>query len=232
MRGNRPGGKESKINQYKIKVTANGPYIVLGGVPLTVQRIILDADGQCLDWSQTKKYPKKKTYSLCRCGKSKSWPFCDSTHKQINFEGIETANRLSYLDQCKKYGGPALELTDVKSLCAHVGFCDRAGGTWNLISRSDEPEARKIAIEEGCNCPSGRLVVWDQEGRAIEPISVPFIGLIESPEGEFIGSIWVRGGIPIESDNGETYEIRNRVTLCGCGRSSNKPFCDGSHRQK
>jgi CDGSH-type Zn-finger protein len=39
----------------------------------------------------------------------------------------------------------------------------------------------------------------------------------------------VRGGIPIESANGKTYAVRNRVTLCRCGQSANKPLCDGSH---
>ncbi|HET8688843.1 MAG TPA: CDGSH iron-sulfur domain-containing protein [Methanosarcina sp.] len=39
----------------------------------------------------------------------------------------------------------------------------------------------------------------------------------------------MRGGIPIESADGKQYEIRNRVTLCRCGKSRNKPFCDGSH---
>ena len=29
--------------------------------------------------------------------------------------------------------------------------------------------------------------------------------------------------------DGEEYEVRNRVTLCRCGRSQNKPFCDGRH---
>ncbi|UCF09264.1 MAG: CDGSH iron-sulfur domain-containing protein, partial [Thermoplasmata archaeon] len=43
------------------------------------------------------------------------------------------------------------------------------------------------------------------------------------------GPIWVRGRIPIESADGHIYEIRNRVTLCRCGWSSNKPFCDSSH---
>ncbi len=232
MRENKQVGKESKIYRFKIKVEKNGPYFVSGKVPLTKQKAILDTDGQCLEWRETKRYPEQQNYSLCRCGKSKIKPFCDGTHEEINFNGTEAASRQSYLDRCQKFSGPTLDLTDAKALCAHAGFCDRAGGTWDLVSRSDEPEAKKIAIEEACNCPSGRLVIWNKEGRAIEPILEPSIGLVESPNGEFSGPIWVRGGIPIESANGETYEIRNRVTLCGCGKSSNKPFCDGTHRQK
>ena len=34
---------------------------------------------------------------------------------------------------------------------------------------------------------------------------------------------------PIEGADGEAYEARNRVTLCRCGASNNKPFCDGKH---
>jgi CDGSH-type Zn-finger protein len=39
----------------------------------------------------------------------------------------------------------------------------------------------------------------------------------------------VRGGIAVVSADGEQYEVRNRMTLCRCGASSNKPFCDGTH---
>jgi hypothetical protein len=46
-----------------------------------------------------------------------------------------------------------------------------------------------------------------------------------------IGPLWVKGGIPVESCKGKKYEIRNRVTLCRCGQSKNKPFCDGFHNQ-
>ena len=31
------------------------------------------------------------------------------------------------------------------------------------------------------------------------------------------------------SAEGKLYEVRNRVTLCRCGKSTNKPFCDSSH---
>jgi CDGSH-type Zn-finger protein len=222
----------NKNKTCKIKVTENGPYIITGGVPLTTQKIVLDAEGQSLEWRETRRYPEKQVYSLCRCGESSNKPFCDNTHKKINFHGTETASREPYLNQSEKFTGPNLDLTDAKALCVHAAFCDRAGGIWKLVPHSDDPEARKIAIEEACNCPSGRLVVWDKEGKAIEPVLEPSIGLTESPEGGLSGSICVKGGIPIESANGEKYEIRNRVTLCGCGRSSNKPFCDGTHRQK
>ena len=72
-------------------------------------------------------------------------------------------------------------------------------------------------------CPSGRLVETTPSGEDREPAFEPSIGVIRD------GPIWVRGGIPVESADGFTYEIRNRVTLCRCGHSSNKPFCDGSH---
>lgn len=221
-----------KNNKFKITVTENGPYIVSGGVPLTVQTIVLDKHGQCLEWHETRRYPEKQEYSLCRCGRSKTRPFCDGTHTGIHFDGTETASRNSYLDQCENIAGPNLLLTDAKKLCAHAGFCDRAGGIWNLVSQSDNSKAVETAIEEAYNCPSGRLVVWNKEGKALEPVLEPSIGLMESPSGGFSGLVWVKGGIPIVSANDEKYEIRNRVTLCGCGRSSNKPFCDGSHRQE
>ncbi len=228
---NRQTGKGTE-DRFKIKVTVNGPYIVSGGIPLSAQRIILDAKGECLEWKETRQYPGKQVYSLCRCGQSKNLPFCDGTHTEIHFDGTETAGHKSYLDLCKLYTGPALDLEDAKLLCAHAEFCDRSGGIWKLIERSNDPETRKIAIEEGCNCPSGRLVVLDKEGKAIEPVLGPSIGVVEASDGKFIGPLWVRGGIPIWSAKGEQYEIRNRVTLCGCGRSLNKPFCDSAHRQK
>ena len=219
-------------NKMGIKVTRNGPYFVFGGIPLIGLKIILDAEGQCLAWRETKIYPERQTYALCRCGESKTRPFCDSTHSDIHFDGSETASRQLYGETCRKFNGPTLDLTDVKALCAHAGFCDRAGGTWDLVLHSDDPQARKIAIEEAFNCPSGRLVVWGKNGQALEPAIGPSIAVTELPSGEMMGQLWVRGSIPIESATSEVYEIRNRVTLCGCGSSSNKPFCDGSHRKK
>jgi hypothetical protein len=73
------------------------------------------------------------------------------------------------------------------------------------------------------------LVTWDKNGKAIEPVFKPSIGLITDPKTGKLGPLWARGGIPVESADGFTYEVRNRVTLCRCGKSLNKPFCDGRH---
>jgi CDGSH-type Zn-finger protein len=218
-----------KASKYKIKITKNGPYVITGRVPLSVQNIRADDDDQCHGWKEGKKYPEQENYALCRCGHSKSNPFCDGTHARVKFDGTEEANYTPYLEQAIEIRGPALKLTDAEDFCASARFCHRDGGTWTLTKQSDNAEARKIAIEEAWDCPSGRLVVWDNEGKAIEPDFEPSIGLVEDTQAGKMGPIWVRGGIPVEAADGTTYEIRNRVTLCRCGKSSNVPFCDSSH---
>lgn len=66
-------------------------------------------------------------------------------------------------------------------------------------------------------------------GEPYEPDYAPSLGLIEDPALGVSGGLWVRGGIPVQTQEGMAYEIRNRVVLCRCGASKNKPFCDGSH---
>ncbi len=215
--------------QYKVKVTKNGPYLVSGGVPLSEQIILVDTDEQCHGWKEGKEYPVQENYALCRCGHSKNKPYCDGTHARVQFDGTEEAITTPYLEQANEINGPALQLTDAEDFCASARFCHRAGGTWELTQQSGDSAARQKAIEEACDCPSGRLVAWDKEGKAIEPVFEPSIGLVEDTQAGKMGPLWVRGGIRVESAEGTTYEIRNRVTLCRCGKSSNKPFCDGSH---
>jgi CDGSH-type Zn-finger protein len=53
--------------------------------------------------------------------------------------------------------------------------------------------------------------------------------LVEDPAQICSGPLWLRGGIAVISSDGYQYEVRNRVTLCRCGASQNKPFCDGTH---
>jgi CDGSH-type Zn-finger protein len=63
----------------------------------------------------------------------------------------------------------------------------------------------------------------------MEPDFEPSMWVVKDTQAGKMGPLWVRGGIPIESADNQTYEVRNRVTLCRCGKSLNKPFCDGSH---
>jgi len=46
------------------------------------------------------------------------------------------------------------------------------------------------------------------------------------------GSIKVEGDFEILDKNGDAYNLQGRevVSLCRCGHSKNKPFCDGSHK--
>jgi CDGSH-type Zn-finger protein len=217
----------------KIIVSKNGPYIVTGGIPLTISEICNDDEGYCRTWREVKRYPLHEKYALCRCGQSKNKPFCDGTHAKIQFDGTEAGDRQPFDKQAQVIHGPTLTLADDRHLCVHARFCMRAGGIWNLVKKSDDRKARETAIEEACNCPSGRLVIKDNEsGRLIEPEFDESIVVIEYPPRGEHGPLWVRGGIPIESADGRQYEIRNRVTLCRCGRSKNKPFCDGSHIER
>jgi CDGSH-type Zn-finger protein len=224
-------GQDPVDEDLKITVQKDGPYLVSGGIPVSDQIIETDSEGYSYKWLQGNSYAVPEEYELCRCGRSQNKPFCDKTHITTNFDGTETASRDLYRNQAKELEGPVLKLTDAEDLCSHARFCLRMGRIWNLTRQSDIPEAATLAIEEGGNCPSGRLVIWDKTSEiAIEPKFRPSIGLVKDPQEGVNGPIWVRGGIPVESAEGTRYEIRNRLTLCRCGKSRNKPFCDGNHR--
>lgn len=230
MKPYKENDKNRLKNAVKIKITKNGPYIVSGKVPLERQIIIADSEGTAIEWQPSTKYEPHDKYALCRCGHTKNKPFCDGTHIGVKFVGTETADKEIYLNQPKEIDGPTLRLTDFEALCASARFCHRAGGIWKLVPESSNPQKKQIAIEEASDCPSGRLVVVDKEtGKIIEPKFAKSIVLIEDPAMNVSGPIWVRGGIPVESANSEAYGVRNRVTLCRCGKSRNKPFCDSSH---
>ncbi|MCE5300214.1 MAG: CDGSH iron-sulfur domain-containing protein [Spirochaetia bacterium] len=218
------------MKNAKITVCKDGPYIVSGGLPLDKVIAQTGDSGEPEKWVKGEEYEVKDRYSLCRCGKSKNMPFCDDSHTQAGFKGTETAGYMLFEDMAETYEGPGVDLKDAVSLCASARFCHPKGGTWDLVENSDDPDSKKTAIEQACNCPPGRLVVYDKEtGKPIEPDFKPSISLIEDPQAGCSGPIWVKGGVEIVSAEGIAYEKRNRVTLCRCGKSKNKPFCDSRH---
>ena len=214
----------------KIVVSKNGPYIVTGAVPVVMQTITPNKEGFSWDWTPGKIFKTDAETYLCRCGQSKAKPFCDGSHEKVRFDGKETASRKPYDAQAEIIDGPGLKLQDAENLCAFARFCDPAGKIWGLMDQTDNSDARALAIREASHCPGGRLVVSDQKsGKKIEPEMPPSIGIVQDPALKCSGPLWVQGGIPVESADGKAYEVRNRVTLCRCGASDNKPFCNGAH---
>lgn len=214
----------------KIVVSKDGPYLVSGSVPLSVEVITPDNEGYSWDWMQGKKFDTKTKYALCRCGQSKSKPFCDGTHTKVRFEGRVTATRIPFARQAETIDGPTIILSDAENLCAFARFCDPGGKIWSLVKKTDDPKVRELVIREANHCPAGRLVVHDTKTRKeIEHQLPASIAIVEDPLLGCSGPLWVRGGITIETEGGKPYEVRNRVTLCRCGSSSNMPFCNGSH---
>ncbi|WP_026571718.1 MULTISPECIES: CDGSH iron-sulfur domain-containing protein [Sediminibacillus] len=45
------------------------------------------------------------------------------------------------------------------------------------------------------------------------------------------GSILVKGEVELLDAEGNVYETKPAFSLCRCGASSNKPFCDGTHKK-
>ncbi|MFI5036391.1 MAG: CDGSH iron-sulfur domain-containing protein [Acidimicrobiales bacterium] len=218
-----------KIDGMKITVTTNGPYEVEGSIPLSKRVIVANDAGDSVDWADGEEFESHFFYKLCRCGQSKNKPFCDDSHMTNGFDGTETASRQPYAELARTIRGPRLTLSDAGSLCAEARFCDPGVGIRKLI-KTDSDAAAHEAVGRVQNCPSGRLVVRDTKTDVtLEPDLAPSIGIIDDPAAGVAGPIWVRGGIPIVTEDGDAYEIRNRVTLCRCGASSNKPFCDSSH---
>lgn len=113
---------------------------------------------------------------------------------------------------------------DEESLCAIVRFCDPDGSCWNLVKTERTVDE---AYKECSNCCSGRLTLI-VDGDIKEPEFEAAIEAILDTERDVLGPLWLKGGIPVKTDKTD-YEVRNRVTLCRCGYSKNKPFCDGMH---
>jgi CDGSH-type Zn-finger protein len=218
-------------NRRQIKVTTDGPYIVSGGIPLFDILIQCNSKGIPAKWVKGKTYPTTQTYSLCRCGQSQNKPFCDNSHIKVNFDGAETSDNQPFDEMSKTIDGPSLRLKDAEILCASARFCHRGGDIWDQIPQSSNPQVKNNCINNSFDCPSGRLVVVDKEsGRTLEPSLEKSIAVINDPGVvDDVAPLWIRGEIPIYSAEGKLYEARNRVTLCRCGKSTIKPFCDSAH---
>ncbi len=211
----------------KISVLKDGPYVVKGGIPLKEK--IITPVGAHYEYREGKELPQNETYTLCRCGHSSNPPFCDGAHIKEHFDGTETASHLPFEERAEVFDGPGLDLHD-DHRCALARFCHREDGSaWEMTKSSDDPRIREEALKSSMECPAGRLVHYDKEGKAFEPELEPCITVLEDPQKGVSAAVYVQGGVPLISADGKQYEVRNRYTLCRCGHSMDKPFCDARH---
>ena len=177
-------------------------------------------------WVAHEDLDTRVSYSLCRCGHSHNKPFCDGTHAKIGFEAEDVADESTYPERARPLESTGIAVSDDRGLCAHAGFCtNQTTSVWKEVHSSEDGLVRKAIIDSIESCPSGALVyALDSDSAPNEPRFPVEIAVVDD------GPYWLTGGIPVETSAGVHLEVRNRVTLCRCGASTNKPLCDGTHR--
>jgi len=214
-------------NEPKIIVTRRGPYSVEGGIPLVRKEPVVSEHGEPLTWRKGEVLNTGKFYTLCGCGESGTKPFCDGSHADSNFQHKAPGNTEPIDRNPQTYHGTGLVVEDDRSLCIHAGFCgNQATNVWRLVSKSSDTQIRAQIISMIERCPSGALTYsLEPNGENIEP-DLP-VEIAITPD----GALWVSGNVPIEWADGNPLETRNRVALCRCGSSKNRPLCDGTHNE-
>ncbi|GAB4442292.1 MAG: CDGSH iron-sulfur domain-containing protein [Anaerolineae bacterium] len=129
----------------------------------------------------------------------------------------------------KRYRGEAVDVTFNLGRCIHSAVClQRLGQVFDTGKRpwimADNASADEVAAAVA-QCPSGALHFERKDGGAEEPLPGENV-ILARPN----GPLQLLGNLSIQ---GETVAIEQetRATLCRCGASQNKPFCDNSHRQ-
>ena len=206
-----------------IRIRKDGPYVVTG-LPVRRMHAAESADGELIAWITEPDLPAPEVTVLCRCGRSAQKPFCDGSHRG-QFDGTETAPESAYDERAEDYPGAGIVMRDDRGLCAHTGFCTTKGTTaWKLSHLTEDPAARAQLVAMVEHCPSGALT-YRGTGveRDAEPDLPAAVGVIDD------GPLWITGSVPVQLSDGRAAEVRPRMTLCRCGGSANKPYCDGTH---
>jgi CDGSH-type Zn-finger protein/uncharacterized Fe-S cluster protein YjdI len=129
----------------------------------------------------------------------------------------------------KRYTGEYIDVTYDAGRCIHAAEClKRLHAVFDTNRRPwvlpDAGSADSVAITVSA-CPSGALHYERKDGGAVE--SIPECSTIRLVKN---GPLYLRGDFTIVNGVGELVVKDTRASLCCCGASANKPFCDNSHR--
>lgn len=168
----------------------------------------------------------KETMALCRCGASENKPFCDGTHAKIGFTSAKVDERTK--DRKETYRGKKITIHDNRSICAHAGVCtDNLSVVFRMKQEPwIDPDAASVEdiISTIQNCPSGALSYSIDDAKTQNNTdSEPNVFI--APNGPYV----ISGGDGFLDTSWGEGASRSQYTLCRCGASKNKPFCDGSH---
>ena len=200
----------------KITCLANGPYYLLNDMTAAPVPNLRRASGEpCAT---------VRGVALCRCGGSKSKPFCDGTHRTNGFSDARLADGKN--DRRESYAGKHITIHDNRQLCAHAGFCtDRLASVFRMGSEPwidpDGAAAQEI-VATIRKCPSGALSYSIDGVEHRDQARAPGISVTKD------GPYAVVGRVRLDAIQGQGASSEH-YTLCRCGASKNKPFCDGSH---
>jgi CDGSH-type Zn-finger protein len=176
--------------------------------------------------------------ALCRCGASKNKPFCDGTHTTVGFSSenkipVNDNNGSADMvrDRRKSYVGREITIYDNRRICSHAAECvNNLSSVFKLNSRPwinpDSAETDEV-IDTIRKCPSGALSYSINSIEHRDPIErEPMVTVSKN------GPYLITGGIDLIGENIKWGEgaSREHYTLCRCGASNNKPFCDGTHK--
>lgn len=127
----------------------------------------------------------------------------------------------------KVYRGKDVEVSFDLDICVHIGECLRGDPRVFDLNRRpwalpDMAEADAVA-EIVRRCPSGALLYRRLDGG---PQKLPADVTRVTPLRD--GPLLVTGNVEVRREDGSV-EILPRATLCRCGESQHKPFCDNQH---
>jgi len=158
---------------------------------------------------------------LCRCGDSRRAPFCDGAHRAVGFSG---ACERAPAGKIRVWEGQTLRTFFNADACMHVYSCKPLKALRAQEEAGDAEAAAEIIRVVG-TCPSGALS-YEAKTDLPEPEVKTTESVIDIIAG---GEIRVKGAFAINTPLLDRM-AGDKATLCRCGRSKSKPWCDGRHK--